>query len=146
MILTPIFVGSTVLLGAVWRHRLRSYWGKQPPKINGSFSNMEIIAIGELREFLQINHPKFEDPVIFISSNFLPGCPKCNTSTSVYYIKLTERSLIPSEDNLQKAQNHKFPIDIYVHYPVQTGKPKQFVIGTKRSYGKLEMMLRRVVE
>ena len=107
---------------------------------------MEIIAMGELHEFLQNNLPKFEDPVIFISSDFIPGCPKCNSSTSVYYITLTERSLIPSEGNLQKAQNHKFPIDIYVNYPVQTGIPKQFVIGTKKSKGKLEMVLRRVVE
>ena len=107
---------------------------------------MEVIAMGEMREFLQKNLPKFEDPVIFISSTFIPGCPKCNSSTSVYYIKLTERDLIPLEDNLEKAQKHKFPIDIYINYPVQTGKPKQFVIGTKRSKGKLEMMLRRVVE
>ena len=107
---------------------------------------MEIIAMGELHEFLQKNLPEFEDPVIFISSDFIPGCPKCNSSTSVYYIKLTERSLIPSEGNLLKAQNHKFPIDIYVNYPVQKGKPKQFVIGTKKSKGKLEMVLRRVVE
>jgi len=102
--------------------------------------------MSELPEFLQNNLPKFEDPVIFISSDFIPGCPKCNSSTSVYYIKLTERSFIPSEGNQQKAQNHKFPIDVYVNYPVQTGIPKQFVIGTKRSKGKLEMMLRRVVE
>ena len=102
--------------------------------------------MGELHEFFQNNLLKFEDPVIFISSDFIPGCPKCNSSTSVYYITLTERSLILSEGNLQKAQNHKFPIDIYVNYPVQTGIPKQFVIGTKKSKGKLEMMLRRVVE
>jgi hypothetical protein len=107
---------------------------------------MEIIAMGEMREFLQENLPKFKDPVIFISSKFIPGCPKCNSSTSVYYITLTERALLPSEDNLEKTQEHKFPIDIYVNYPVQTGKPKQFVIGTKRSNGKFEMILRRVVE
>ncbi|GAG65607.1 unnamed protein product, partial [marine sediment metagenome] len=53
---------------------------------------MEIIAMGELREFLKINLPKFKDPVIFISSKFIPGCPKCNSSTSVYYITLTERN------------------------------------------------------
>ena len=102
--------------------------------------------MGELPKFLQNNLPKFEDPVIFISSDFIPGCPKCNSSTSVYYITLTERTLIPSESNLHKAQNHKFPIDIYVKCPVQTGKPKQFVIGTKKSNGKLEMVLRRIVE
>ncbi len=102
--------------------------------------------MGELHEFLQNNLPKFEDHVIFISSDFIPGCPKCNSSTSVYYITLTERSKIPSESNLQKAQNHKFSIDIYVNYPIQTGIPKQFVIGTKESKGKLEMVLRRVVE
>jgi len=102
--------------------------------------------MSELPEFLQNNLPKFEDPVIFISSDFIPGCPKCNSSTSVYYITLTERSKIPSENNLQKAQNHKFPIDIYVNYPFQKGKPKQLVIGTIKSKGKLEMVLRRVVE
>ena len=102
--------------------------------------------MGELHEFLKYNLSKFEDPVIFISSDFIPGCPKCNSSTSVYYITLTERTLIPSEGNLQKAQNHKFPIDIYVNYPVQKGIPKQFVIGTKKSNGKLEMVLRRIVE
>ena len=107
---------------------------------------MEIIAMGELHEFFQNNLPKFEDPVIFISSDFIPGCPKCNSSTSVYYITLTERSLIPSEGNLQKAQNHKLPIDIYVNYPLLKGKPKQFVIGTKQSKEKLEMVLRRIVE
>ena len=85
---------------------------------------MEIIATGELPEFLQNNLPKFEDPIIFISSDFIPGCHKCNSSTSVYYIKLTERSFIPSESNLQKAQNHKFPIDVYVNYPAQYSNDK----------------------
>ncbi len=107
---------------------------------------MEIIAMGELREFFTINMPKFEDPVIFISSEFFPGCPKCNSSTSVYYLKLTERNLIPSEGNLEKAKNHKFPIDIYVQYPVLKGKPTQFVIGTRKSNGILEMVLHRIID
>ena len=108
---------------------------------------MEIIAMGELREFFTINLPKFEDPVIFISSEFFPGCPKCNSSTSVYYLKLTERNLIPSEEserNLEKAKKHKFPIDIYVQYQLLKGKPTQFVIGTKKSKGNLEMVLHRI--
>ena len=107
---------------------------------------MEIIAMGDLREFLNSNLPKFEDPVIFISSEFIPGCPKCNSSASVYYLQLTERNLIPSEVNLEKAEKHKFPIDIYVQYPVLKGKPKQFVIGTKKSNGMLEMVLSRIVD
>jgi hypothetical protein len=85
---------------------------------------MEIIAMGELHEFLQNDLPKFEDPVIFISSDYIPGCPKCNSSTSVYYITNTKKTLIPNEGNLYKAQNHKFPVDIYVNYLVQKGKPK----------------------
>ena len=105
---------------------------------------MEIIAMGDLREFFTINLPKFEDPVIFISSEFFPGCPKCNSSTSVYYLKITERNLIPSEGNLEKAKKHKFPIDIYVQYPVLKGKPTQFVIDTKKSKGILEMVLHRI--
>ena len=107
---------------------------------------MEIIAMGELHEFFKMNLPKFEDPVIFISSEFIPGCPKCNSSTSVYYLKLTERNLIPSEGNLEKAEKHKFPIDIYVQYPVQKGKPTQFVISTKKSIGTLEMVLLRIID
>ena len=107
---------------------------------------MEIIATGELREFFTINLSKFEDPVIFISSEFIPGCPKCNSSASVYYLQLTERNLIPNEGNLEKAEKHKFPIDIYVQYPVLKGKPKQFVIGTKESKEKLEMVLLRIID
>ena len=107
---------------------------------------MEIIAVGELREFFTINLPKFEDPVIFISSEYFPGCPKCNSSTSVYYLRLTERNMIPSEGNLEKAKKHKFPIDIYVQYPVLKGKPTQFVIGTKKSNGILEMVFHRIVD
>jgi hypothetical protein len=107
---------------------------------------MEIIAMGELREFLKLNLPKFTDPVIFISSEFIPGCPMCNSSTSVYYLILTERDLIPDKPNVEKAENHKFPIDIYVEYPIQTGKPKQFVIGTKKSKGELKMVIRRIIE
>ena len=107
---------------------------------------MEIIAMGELREFFMINLPKFEDPVIFISSEFIPGCPRCNSSTSVYYLKLTERNLIPSENNLEKTEKHKFPINIYVQYPVLKGKPKQFVIGTKKLNGILEMVLLRIID
>ncbi len=105
--------------------------------------------MGELREFFMLNLPKFEDPVIFISSEYFPGCPKCNSSSSVYYLKLTERNLIPSEGregNLEKAKKHKFPIDIYVQYPVLKGKPTQFVIGTKKSNGILEMVFNRIVE
>jgi len=105
--------------------------------------------MGELREFFTINLPKFEDPVIFISSEFFPGCPKCNSSTSVYYLKLTERNLIPNEGcerNLKKAKKHKFPIDIYVQYPSLKGKPMQFVIGTKKSKGTLEMVFHRIID
>ena len=102
--------------------------------------------MGEMREFLKINIPKFDDPVIFISSEFIPGCPKCNSSTSVYYITLTERNLIPINNYTEKAETHKFPIDIYVKYPAQKSKPKQFVIGTKKVKGKLEMVLRRILE
>jgi hypothetical protein len=107
---------------------------------------MEIIAMGKLREFFTENLPKFEDPVIFISSEFIPGCPKCNSSASVYYLQLTERNLIPSKGNLEKAEKHKFPIDIYVQYPVLKGKPKQFVIGTKESKEILEMVLNRIID
>jgi len=107
---------------------------------------MEIIAMGELREFFMLNLPKFEDPVIFISSEFIPGCPKCNSSASVYYLQLIERNMIPSEGNLEKAEKHKFPIDIYVQYPVLKGKPKQFVIGTKKSDEILEMVLLRIID
>jgi len=102
--------------------------------------------MGELREFFMINLPKFEDPVIFNSSEFIPGCPKCNSSASVYYITLTERNLIPKEENLEKAEKHKFPIDIYIQYPVLKGKPSQFVIGTKKSNGTLEMVLLRILD
>ena len=106
---------------------------------------MEIIAMGELREFFTLNLPKFEDPVIFISSEYFPGCPMCNSSTNAYYLKLTERNLIPIEENLEKAKNHKFPIDIYVQYPVLKGKPTQFIIGTKKSKGILEMVFHRII-
>jgi hypothetical protein len=105
---------------------------------------MEIIAMGELREFFKANLPRFEDPVIFISSEFIPGCPKCNSSASVYYLQLTERNLIPNEGNLEKAEKHKFPIDIYVQYSVLKGKPKQFVIGTNKSNGILDIVLLRI--
>jgi len=101
--------------------------------------------MGDLREFFTINLPKFEDPVIFISSEYFPGCPKCNSSTCVYYLKLTERNLIPSEGNLEIAKKHKFPIDIYVQYPVLKGKPTQFIIGTKKSKGTLEMVFHRII-
>ena len=107
---------------------------------------MEIIAMGEMREFLTLNLPNYKDPVIFISSEFIPGCPMCNSSTNVYYLTLTERKLIPNQINVEKAQDHKFPIDIYVEYPIQKSKPKQFVIGTKKSKGELKMILRRIVE
>jgi hypothetical protein len=107
---------------------------------------MEIIAMGELREYLKMNLPKFDDPVIFISSKFIPGCPKCNSSISVYYITLTERNLIPHEESLEKTKKHKFPIDVYVQSPVQKPRPKKFVIGTKRSNGILEMILRKIVD
>ena len=102
--------------------------------------------MGELREFFTINLPKFEDPVIFISSEFIPGCPKCNSSTSVYYLQLTERNLIPRERNLEKAVEHKFPIDIYVQYQILKRKPEQFVIGTKKSNGTLVMVLNRIID
>jgi hypothetical protein len=107
---------------------------------------MEIIATGELREYLKTNLPKFDDPVVFISSKFIPGCPKCNSSTSVYYITLTQRKLIPQEENLEKVMKHKFPIDIFVQTPIQKPKPKKFIIGTKRSKRALEMMIRRIIE
>lgn len=102
--------------------------------------------MGELREYLQEALPNFGDPVIFISTDFIPGCPKCNSSATVYYITLMERKEIPEDQNVEKAENHKFPIDIFINYPYIKGKPKQIVIGTKRASGKLQMILRRVVD
>ena len=102
--------------------------------------------MGRLREFFIINLPKFEDPVIFISSKFIPGCSRCNSNASVYYLTLIERNLIPKKGNLEKSKKHKFPIDIYVQYPVLKGKPSQFVIGTKKSKGILEMVIHRIIE
>ena len=102
--------------------------------------------MGELRSYLKTELPKYDDPVIFISSNFFPGCYKCNSSATVYYIKMIERNLIPNNIYIQKAQNHKFPIDIYVNHPIEKDAPKKIVIGTKLSNGKLEMILRRIIE
>ena len=102
--------------------------------------------MGEMREFLKAELPKFKDPVIFISSNFILGCPMCQSDVTVYYITLTERDLIPEEGKVEKAQNHKFPIDVFVNYPYERDIPKQFVIGTKESKGELKMILRRVIE
>ena len=106
---------------------------------------MEIIVTGELLEVFLINLPKFEDPVIFISSEYFPGCSKCNSSTNVYYLKLTERKLIPREENLEKIKKHRLPIDIFIQYPVLSGRPTQFVIGTKKSKDGLEMVFRRII-
>ncbi|TXT61308.1 MAG: hypothetical protein BAJALOKI2v1_40102 [Promethearchaeota archaeon] len=106
---------------------------------------MEIIAMGELRDYLKENLSNFKDPIIFISSDFIPGCPKCNSDATIYYIKLTEREEIPQEGNIIKAEKHKFPIDIYVKYPVLKGKPKKIVIGTKDSGEGLKMILRKIV-
>jgi hypothetical protein len=53
--------------------------------------------------------------------------------------------LIPDEGNVEKAQKHKFPIDIYVQYTIQKEKPKKFVIDTKRINEKLQMILRKVI-
>ena len=102
--------------------------------------------MGELSEFFTLNLSKFEDPVIFISSEFFPGCPRCNSNTSVYYLKLTERNLIPSEGNLEKAKKHKFPIDIYIQYPILKGKPTKFVIDTKKSKGTIETVFHRIID
>jgi hypothetical protein len=107
---------------------------------------MEIIAMGELRPYLKAELPKFDDPVIFISSDFIPGCPMCNSGAAVYYIKLVERKYVPiNEENVEKADYHKFPIDIYVKHSPQKGKPKKFVVGTKRSKGEIQMILRRII-
>ncbi len=106
---------------------------------------IEIIAMGEMRKYLKENLPKFKDPVLLISSDFIPGCPMCNSSATVYYITLTERNSIPSAPNLEKAHNQKFPIDVYVKYPIQKGAPKQFVVGMKVAKGEVTMVLNRVV-
>lgn len=102
--------------------------------------------MGELRSFLTTHIPSYEDPIIFISSDFIPGCPKCNSSATVYYIKMAERDSIPDEQNLIRAEKHKFPIDIYVKYPIMKGAPQKIVIGTKESKGRLKMVLRRVID
>ena len=100
--------------------------------------------MGELRDYLTTNLPKFTDPVIFISSEFIPGCPMCNSSTSVYYITLAEHNTVPDAKNIEKARQHKFPVDIYVQYAVQKQKPRKIVIGTKRTRDKITMVLKRI--
>jgi hypothetical protein len=107
---------------------------------------MEVIAMGEMRAYLQSHLPSFEDPVIYISSDFIPGCPKCNSGATVYYIKLMERKSLEKEDYMKKVKKHKFPIDIFIKYPVIKGMPKKIVIGTKRTNGDLQMIIRRLIE
>ncbi|MGV9202677.1 MAG: hypothetical protein ACOC44_01485 [Promethearchaeia archaeon] len=107
---------------------------------------MEVIAMGEMRAYLQSRLPNFEDPVIFISSDFIPGCPKCNSSATVYYIKLVERKTIDLSQNIEKVDKHKFPIDIFIKYPVVKGMPQKIVIGTKKQNGDLQMIIRRLIE
>mgnify|MGYP006278812717 CR=1 FL=1 len=101
--------------------------------------------MGELRSYLKAELPKFDDPVIYISSNFIPGCSKCNSGAAVYYIKLVERNSIPKGSTIEKADYHKFPIDIFVNYSPEKGKPKKFIVGTKHSKGEIQMILRRII-
>lgn len=102
--------------------------------------------MGEMRQYLSSELPSFEDPVIFITSDFIPGCPMCNSSATVYYITLMERNSIPNEHNVELVDRHKFPIDIFIKYPVMKGIPQKIVIGTKRTDGKLRMIIRKIRE
>ena len=107
---------------------------------------MEIIATGELRRYLKENLPKFDQPIIFISTDFIPGCPKCNSSATVYYIRMQEKSALPEGPTVIKVKNHKFPIDVYINHPLEKGPPRKVVIGTRESKGELRMILRRVLD
>ncbi|MFO8020227.1 MAG: hypothetical protein R6U96_16505 [Promethearchaeia archaeon] len=107
---------------------------------------MEVIAMGKMRAYLQSHLSNFKDPVIFISSDFIPGCPKCDSGATVYYIKLVERDSVDSDQNTEKVEKHKFPIDIFINYPTVQGRPQKIVIGTKKRNGKLHMIIRRLIE
>ncbi len=106
---------------------------------------MQVIATEMVREYLLENLPKYENPAIYITTNFIPGCPACNSHATVFYINLTEKNRIDGLEGIEEIQDHKFPIPIFVKLEGAIRPPRTFIIGAKKERGKLKMILQRII-
>ncbi len=106
---------------------------------------MQIIAIDRMREYLQQHLPEYEAPELLISTDVIPGCPKCNSHASVFYISLVEKEKREVYKNLEPIKEHKFPISIYITTPLLKGVPQKMIIGTEETTNGLKMKIKRIV-
>ena len=105
---------------------------------------MQIIALEEVREYLKYNLPKYNDPIILISTDYFPGCPKCNSAASVYHVQMIEQGMLEKYGKVEEIEEHKFPVRVFVKTPLARGKPKSLVLGSKRTNGKLFLAVRNI--
>ncbi|WP_371805566.1 hypothetical protein [Candidatus Lokiarchaeum ossiferum] len=99
---------------------------------------MQVIAVGKIKEYLQQSLPQFLKPVLFISTEYYPGCPKCSSVAIPYYVELKEFADVKlmEKNALRKfvsLQNHKFPFPVIFSPHEKSPAPNKLYIGTRET-------------
>lgn len=106
---------------------------------------MEIIAIENMRDLLISELPHYINPVILISTQFYPGCEKCNSAATEYHINIIEKEHMSIEKSRIQIEKHKFPIPVYFETQVVNPKPKKIVIGTSKEQNQWRLVIRKII-
>ncbi|UYP44974.1 hypothetical protein NEF87_001259 [Candidatus Lokiarchaeum ossiferum] len=98
---------------------------------------MQLIAMGKIKEYLLQHLPHFFKPVLFISTRFYPGCPKCSSMAIPYYVELKEFNDVVMMEQKNSAgkflplHNHKFPFPVIFSPDQNSPLPSKIFVGTR---------------
>ena len=98
----------------------------------------------EMVEFLTINLPAIQKPMILVSTTFFAGCSKCGSEASVFHCQLMDQSSFKLTKDYSLVNNHKFPFPIYIHVSEDTPIPKKMWLGTQKTLNTLELVIRKI--
>lgn len=104
---------------------------------------MEIIAVEQIRKYLQLNLNFYKNPCLFISSRYFSGCKQCHSDTSIYTVDLIEESSLNEKDNLIKVLKHKFPFPVFFKSKNSENLPTKIWIGTEGINNQLKIKVKR---
>ncbi|TFH29721.1 MAG: hypothetical protein E4G98_03355 [Promethearchaeota archaeon] len=105
---------------------------------------MEVIAMYQMRELLQQNLPKYQQPILLISTSFYPGCSKCNSDATVFQARIMEKSELSMKDTITKIQHHKFPFEVFTDISTGESPPTKIWLGTRINGPNHELIVRKI--
>ncbi|MHA1518822.1 MAG: hypothetical protein ACTSVZ_08245 [Promethearchaeota archaeon] len=106
--------------------------------------SIELIAMDQMRELLQQNLPKYQQPVLLIFTSFYAGCSKCNSDATLFQARIMEKSELDKKDTIHQIELHKFPIDVFIDISAQITEPTKIWLGTRLSGPNYELIVRKI--